>query len=698
MGKKDFDIEFDFEEEYGFDPKSFLGTEEYEDNVDLNAFSDEELGLTSPESEDETAAEEEHDSFDLEDDLDLDAFLNMGSEEEEIEEEDPEDEEDWAEEAEDSDDETEYEEEDETADEAYDEDEEDLPEDTESEETNMDETMDYIEEEILEEDGYEENAVEETFQFDEDEDAEEEEEPRRRKREKKERKPIQLPKITLPKLKTPNIFTKFYDLYFAPVLDKNWQNPEDPPQDPENPRRRRRKTKAQVFKEVYLPPILCCVCLILVMSFIIGSLSNVIEQRRIDKEAEQSRLDASVSAAEQAQLASLAVAEEAELLAAGYDYTKAIEKLDSLGDLTQYPELNAKRADYVNAQAALVEYKDPTMIPNLSFHVLIEDMARALQDTEYGGSYNRNFVTTSEFSKILQQLYNNGYVLVDFDSFVGSTTDVNGNEIFEVVSMWLPADKKPVMITETMVNYFAYMIDGDGDYLPDAKGDGFASKLVLDENGDIKAEYVDANGQTLVGNYDLVPILEDFIEAHPDFCYQGARAILAVTGHEGVFGYRCNTSYIGTKGQDYYDNEVAGAKEIANALRSKGYTIASYTYKNDNYSNYNANNISSDLTNWTQQVTSVIGEVNAFVFARSGNLTDYSGSAFQVMYTSGFRYFISNATGTSSATTTVNQTYVRQNRLMVTGNSMAWNPSWFTGLFDCNAVLDTAIRGNVPNG
>ena len=47
MGKKDFDIEFDFDEEFNFDPKSFLGTEDYDKNIDLNTFSDDELGLTA---------------------------------------------------------------------------------------------------------------------------------------------------------------------------------------------------------------------------------------------------------------------------------------------------------------------------------------------------------------------------------------------------------------------------------------------------------------------------------------------------------------------------------------------------------------------------------------------------------------------------------------------------------------------------
>ncbi len=663
MGKKDFDIEFDFDEEYGFDPKTFLGNEAYDDNTDLDAFSDEELGLITRKK---NAAQDPSDDFDLDEDLEADDFLNMGSQEQEADAQE------------------------EAPEEAYEESEEDVSEEEEAYDEDVSEADD------AEEDAGEDS--EEAFQFEETED-EEEEDPEQsgpRKRQKKERKPIQLPKITLPKMKTPNFFTKFYDLYFAPVLNKEWQNPEDQ-QETDGSRRRRRKSKQQIFKEVYLPPILVCVCLILVMTFLIGSLSNMIEAHQITQQQEQSRLESSQSAAQQQEMMSQQVAMEAAALAAGYDYESAVKKLESLGDLNQYPELSAQRGEYVTAMQSLVEYKDPSLIPNLSFHVLIEDMTRALKDAEYGGKYNRNFVTTAEFRKILQQLYDNGYVLVDFDSFVGSATDVNSNQQFQAISMWLPADKKPVMITETMVNYFAYMIDGNGDGLADAQGDGFAHKLVLDASSNIKAEYINAEGKTMVGDYDLVPILESFIAQHPDFSYRGARAILAVTGHEGLFGYRCNTDYISNKSQDYYDQEVAGAKQIAQALQAKGYTIASYTYKNQNYANFNANNITADMAKWNQEVTSIIGPVDTFVFAQQGNLTDYTGTSFDVLYKSGFRYFIANATGTSSATTTINQTYVRQNRLMVTGNSMQWNPSWFTGMFNCSAVLDGAIRGDVPN-
>ena len=674
MGKNDFDINFSFDDDFNFDPKSFLGTEEYDKDVDLTAFSDEELGLTTP--------SQEEDSFDLDEDMDMDDFLNMADQEEEESEEAYEetaDEEDPQENPE----EYEFEEPIASGKPVFEEDEV-LSED-ETEETDMNEEMEYEEDQILDAPVDYEDAEPVEYEEEELEEAE--------MNETNGKALIKLPQIKLPKLKTPAFLTKFFDLYFAPVLHKELR---EEPVDPSKPRRRR-KSKQQVFKEFYLPPILICMSLILVLSFVIGSLSNVIALKQIEEETKKNQLDASISAAELAEQQNARIVAQAEALAAQYDYQAAKDLLNSIngGDLTAYPEIGTKVAEYSTIQSQLVEHKEPSLIPNLSFHVLIADPTRAFKDQTYGGSYNKNFVTCDEFYKILTELYNNGYVLVDFDSFAASNTDLDGNKKFYIDPILLPAGKKPVMITETMVNYFAYMNDGDGDGMADANGDGFASRLVLDGSGNIKAEYIDAQGQTQVGNYDLVPILEDFIADHPDFCYRGARATIAATGHEGVFGYRCNTTYISTKGQDFYDQQVAGAKQIAEALRSKGYTIACYTYSNEAYAGYSVAQISASLTSWTNEVTNVIGPVDTFVFAKNSNITDYSGQAFNVMYTSGFRRFIAHG---NKPYAEVNTTYIRQNRLMVTGENMVHYSSQFTDLqlFNPNVVLDLTNRGNVP--
>ena len=283
---------------------------------------------------------------------------------------------------------------------------------------------------------------------------------------------------------------------------------------------------------------------------------------------------------------------------------------------------------------------------------------------------------------------------MDFDSFIGSQVDPSGTELFSTQSIWLPAGKKPIMLTETMVNYFHYMISDTDLGEANANGDGFANKLVL-QNGEIKAQYVSAAGETLVGNYDFVPILEDFISTHPGFAYQGARAILAVTGSQGIFGYRCISDYVATKTQDYVDKEIAGAKEIVQALRDKGYTLACYTYSNMDYKQSSVQQISADLQSWTQKIAPIIGDVDVLVFARVSGLTDYTGQAFKAIYDAGFRYLVANGTEPYAE---INPTYVRQNRLMVTGENMVWYSDQFTknSIFDPKAVIDLATRGEVP--
>ena len=641
MAKDDFDLDFDFEKEYGLDPQLFLDADEY-DAASSQSANQNPNGRSY--ASDEADADEK--PFDI--DTDLDDFLNMGMEDVQ-DEADAFPDEDLMDTPEFSDDELP--------------DDMDLP-DNDSEETDMHTGY-------SQQTDFDEGTAEDTLQ---------EENDTKRKRRRREPKP--------PKPAAPNLFTKFYDLYFAPVLNKELL---EQPQDPANPRRRRRKSKMQIFKEAYLPAIIVCLCLILVMSFVIGSLSNYITQRKIDKDAEESRMEATQDAQALAEEQRQSIMAEAEALAAGYSYQEAIDLLDTFADLQSYPDMVSQRSEYVNAQSQLVEYQDPTQIPNFSFHPLIVDSSRAFSDEEYGGSYNRNFVLLSEFTSILTTLYNSGYVLVDFGSF----TEVVDNNILSK-SIYLPADKKPMMLTETLLNYFQYMVDPDKNGTPDANGAGFANKLVLDANGDIKCEYVDANGTTLVGDYDLVPILETFIKEHPDFSYQGARAILAVTGDEGIFGYRTNTSYIGTVSQSFYDEQVAGAKVIVQALRDKGYTLACHTYDNSDYAQKNAALITEDLNKWKTEVTPIIGQIDTFVFARSSNITDYSGAAFDVMYSAGFRYFVSSA---DTPSTQVSTGYVRQNRLMVTGNALQWKQNMFTNYFNCNTIIDLNARGgSVPNG
>ena len=693
MAKDDFDSDFDFEKELGFNPNDFLDSD-VDADIDFSQFGEEEPGADVSGDPGEDFSDIDLDGLDL-DDLNLEDYdipedfdlsgedsgsqdLDFGEFSGELPQEDlPQDEDPHQDEGPDV-----------------------LAKPRGVTREDPDEDDDFDDSDFDEEDfekAVYDRPVNPTVQPGEAEsqepphsDAAEGDEPqetgdkpiRRRPRQEKPAKPKREKKERT----GPTLMSRFLDYYLAPLREA------EQPQDPNAPRRRRKKkSKAQLFKEVYLPPVLAGLTLVLILVFVVGAVSNAAERRKQEKDTALRESQAASEAASRQEQEVAQILEEADRLAQGYDYDGAITKLESYtGEMTQ--EMQVKKAEYASAQSSLVEWKDYTSIANLGFHVLIADPARAFADKELGGQYNKNFVTIDEFSKILDQLYAGGYVLVDFDSFTRTNTGLDGSANFFTEPIRLPEGKKPIMITETMVNYFNYMIDSNDDNEPDAGGAGFAYRLIVDNNGDIKAQMVDSAGQTQTGNYDLVPILEDFIKEHPDFSYQGARAILAVCGHEGIFGYRINTSNISTVSQAYYDEQVAGAKTLVQALRDKGYTLACYTYANIAYGDKSATQIKADLQDWASQITPVIGDVDVMVFARTSDIGDYSGAKFGVLSDAGFRYFIKHG---SAPTAEVNNTYVRQARLMVTGENLAWHSDQFSKYFDSAAILNN-LRGNVP--
>ena len=437
------------------------------------------------------------------------------------------------------------------------------------------------------------------------------------------------------------------------------------------------KKQKRRFKNDVLPFLIGGAAVLMCLIFIFGALGRTLNS----PEREQEALAASIAQAEAEAAAAREIADTlktAEQKAAEYDYQGAISTLDGYKNAETGRELTAEmvtaRAEYAAALADLVVWDDPASITNLSFHVLVADPERAYDDPIYANSYRNKFVTTAEFSAILEQLYDKGYVLVNLDSVVTETTDDAGNTTYDTKPIYLPSGKTPIMITETLVNYFEYMTDSNGDGEPDAGGAGFASRLVI-SGGNIKAEYIDAQGNTKVGNYDLVPILDDFIDAHPDFSYRGAKAILAVTGDEGIFGWRTNK-----------DATLAdGVKDIVEILRADGYQIASNSYANLDYGTTSTAEIEADMTKWRDEITPILGDVDIMVIARGGSLNDGSGTRFSMLCDEGFRYVI-DASSTPGGVLTSD--YFSQSRLMVVGSNLTGGA--YDAFFDGTAILDEA--------
>ena len=266
------------------------------------------------------------------------------------------------------------------------------------------------------------------------------------------------------------------------------------------------------------------------------------------------------------------------------------------------------------------------------------------------------------------------------------------------VELKLPTGKKPVMLTQTQVNCYTEWVDSDKDYLPDAGGAGFASKYVLDANGNITCEMVNASGETVTGAFDMVPILEAFIQTHPDFSYKGARAIIAVTGYDGLFGYRTTSEAEIRMDVDTYQKEVDGATEITKALRNAGYEIACYTYDNAPYGTYNIDKLDFDLAQWSMEVSPILGVVETLVYARNSDIAApdvvYSGEKFDKLSQYGFTHYIGFAKN-GAPWVDAQANYFRQGRILVSGSNLAHKSDWFTGILQPGSILDPS-RGTIP--
>lgn len=464
---------------------------------------------------------------------------------------------------------------------------------------------------------------------------------------------------------------------------------------PVNPRRRKR-TKMDIFKESYLPIILAGAALLFILITIVGAAVQGAQHKKMDAEA---AIQASIDAqAEEKRLNEEAarLLSQASGYAATHNYDHAIQTLSSFsGNIEEFPQLSAALQQYTDIKDNLVLWNDPSKVLNLSFQLLIADPIRAFADENYGRAYNRNFVTTDEFQLILEQLYRSGYVLVSLDDIV-EISETDDGSAFTAKELYLPEGKKPLILTQTHVNYNIFMTDGDGDKLPDKDGAGFASKLML-TNGKLTNEYVDRDGNTVTGEYDLIPILNSFIESNPGFSYHGAKAIIAVTGYDGLFGYRTNPDAKEWLGSDAYAQEVESAKEIAQTIRDDGYDIACYTYENVGYGDMSLTQMQYDLQRWNEEVVPILGTVDILAFAQLSDISDqtpYSGEKFTELMNDGFRYYLGFCQDGVLWADTQAQ-YFRQARILVTGSNLKYNSQWFTGILDPIQVL-SSTRGDIP--
>ena len=153
------------------------------------------------------------------------------------------------------------------------------------------------------------------------------------------------------------------------------------------------------------------------------------------------------------------------------------------------------------------------VVEHLFFHPVV-----AYPELAFDGDYKSDgiddwMVTAGEYLKILESVYEKGYVLVDIADCWSEQTDESGQPRMVKNTLYLPEGKKPLILSYDDVNYYEYML-----------ANGFTYKLIIGEDGKLWSWGKDPQGKEVVSrDLDAVTILDKFVEEHPDFSPFGAK-------------------------------------------------------------------------------------------------------------------------------------------------------------------------------
>jgi hypothetical protein len=222
-------------------------------------------------------------------------------------------------------------------------------------------------------------------------------------------------------------------------------------------------------------------------------------------------------------------------------------------------------------------------VEELFVHPLVITARSAFTSDTLGVGFQNYFVTALEFQRILDQLWQKGWTLVDIHKAAAGTVRV-------------PAGRRPLILEEDDVNYYRYF-----------QGRGLAARLVL-ADGQVRAQL--PNGS--LSDEDVVPMVEQEIARHPEFSADGAKGVLGLTGYEGLFG-------------EHHAKTPAARKRLRALVQwlvGHGWTMASHTWGHIDLSKESLSSIAWDTGQWKALADPVIGHTDVLIYPFGARPTD----------------------------------------------------------------------------
>lgn len=294
------------------------------------------------------------------------------------------------------------------------------------------------------------------------------------------------------------------------------------------------------------------------------------------------------------------------------------------------------------------------------------------------------FLTTSEFTNILEQLYANDYVLVDVEGLA----DLSEDTFLLEKSLVVPVGKKPLIIVIEALDYNIHNISS-----------GCCNRLVLNDQYQVCGEYTDSMGNVVVNRTsEAIGILDEFVEKHPDFSFNGIKGVITVCGYEACFGYVIDMDELDDRNQALSSNGYATinlteeeinsnrttVSNIVDVLKDTGWTLASSTYGNINAYDSDMETIQADTTKWMSQIGTLFGDVHILVYP-GGNYISGTDARSEYLKSLGFRIFMGMG---ANPYYTYGRNYLYYDRNLINASLMRTRD--YSNLFDVRLCYDEA--------
>jgi peptidoglycan/xylan/chitin deacetylase (PgdA/CDA1 family) len=310
-------------------------------------------------------------------------------------------------------------------------------------------------------------------------------------------------------------------------------------------------------------------------------------------------------------------------------------------------------------------------VENIFFHPLLAYPERAFNGDSHSNFFDNWFITVTEFKKVIESVYKNGYILVNISSLYQEEY-VNGTLKLLRKPLYIPKGKKPLILSIDDLNYYKSMIEH-----------GTVTKLVIDKNGIIATLSKNRqNKDTISYDNEIIPIINKFIEMHPDFSLNGAKGIIALTGYNGVLGYHTAEVY------KNYKSEQEVIKPVIKALKRDGWSFASHSYFHKHFNTEDLKLLEKDTDLWKKEVETLIGPTNVYVFP-FGETIGTDNLNFLYLKNNGFSIFMGVD---SHAFEKFNDNTVLIMRRHVDGIALRQQRLLNLNLYDANEVIDLSVR------